>query len=168
MTREEFENNCIQVKPQDNKRPTDEEYKLIEYVYTFHPAISETEGKKQIAYLYMNFGMSIIRDMKARAELMEQKEYQIRLTKATLKKLQEQIEEIREGGDSSAKIKKLVKRAVEEHKSSVIRTNEVWMEGKVEDYWLDNSGALIIQYESGNQWRYKDLDLPFPTWTKVK
>lgn len=168
MTREEFNQKCIEAKPQDNKRPTDEEYKIIEYVYTFHPAISETEGKKQIAYLYMNFGMSIIRDMKPRAELMKKKEYQIVTTKTTLEKLQEQIAEIREGGDSGIRIRKLVKRAVEEHKSSVIRTNEVWMEGEVEDYWWDNSGALIIQYESGNQWRYKDLDLPFPTWTKVK
>lgn len=99
MTREEFENSCIKTKPQDNKRPTEEEYKLIEYVYTFHPAISEVEGKEQIATLYLNFGMSLIRDMKPRAELMEKKEKELRVAREALRKVQEEITEIRAGGE---------------------------------------------------------------------
>ena len=31
---------------------TEKEYKDIEFVYTFHPSISNTEGKTQIAQLY--------------------------------------------------------------------------------------------------------------------
>ena len=42
---------------------TDEEYEIIEIVYTFHPSISETEGKMQIANLFDNFGFRIIADM---------------------------------------------------------------------------------------------------------
>lgn len=99
MTREEFERSCIEVKPQDNKRPTESEYKLIEYVYTFHPSISEVEGKKQIAYLYLSFGMSIIQDMKPRAELMEKKESELRAAREALKKVQDEIAEIRAGGE---------------------------------------------------------------------
>ena len=34
------------------KEVSEEDYSLIDRVYTFHPAISETEGKKQIAILY--------------------------------------------------------------------------------------------------------------------
>ena len=93
MTREEFERSCIEVKPQDNKRPTESEYKLIEYVYTFHPSISEVEGKKQIAYLYLSFGM------KPRAELMEKKESELRAAREALKKVQDEIAEIRAGGE---------------------------------------------------------------------
>lgn len=99
MTREEFERSCIEVKAQDNKRPTEAEYKIIEYVYTFHPAISEVGGKNQIAYLYMNFGMSLIQDMKPRAELMEKKERELRAARATMEELQREIAEIRAGGE---------------------------------------------------------------------
>ena len=99
MTREEFENSCIKIKPQDNKRPTEAEYKLIEYVYTFHPAISEVEGKEQIATLYLNFGMSLIQDMKPRAELMEKKEKELRAAREALRRVQEEIAEIRAGGE---------------------------------------------------------------------
>lgn len=99
MTREEFENSCIKIKPQDNKHPTEAEYKLIEYVYTFHPAISEVEGKEQIATLYLDFGMSLIRDMKPRAELMEKKEKELRAAREVLRRVQEEIAEIRAGGE---------------------------------------------------------------------
>lgn len=45
--------------------PNDKEYRIIEFVYTWHPSISENtqEGKKQIASLYSEFGMRIIADM---------------------------------------------------------------------------------------------------------
>jgi hypothetical protein len=45
MTKQEF-------KSLTTREFTDKEYEAIETVYTFHPAISETEGKKQIASLY--------------------------------------------------------------------------------------------------------------------
>ena len=51
--------------PDDTRKPTDSEYKDIEYVYAFHPSIggSGHEGQEQIARLYSEFGMRIIRDM---------------------------------------------------------------------------------------------------------
>lgn len=50
---------------------TEKEYSKIEYVYTWHPCISDTEGKHQIAYLYHTFGMRIILDMMDTAEKAE-------------------------------------------------------------------------------------------------
>ena len=45
--------------------PTDEEYKKIEFVYTYHPAIAD---KGTIARLWCEFGNMIIEDMTPRAE----------------------------------------------------------------------------------------------------
>lgn len=53
------------------KPVSDEEYSTIEYVYTWYPTISETEGKAQIAKLYTDFGMPLIEDMMERAGKME-------------------------------------------------------------------------------------------------
>ena len=50
---------------------SDEEYSTIEYVYTWYPTISETDGKNQIAKLYTDFGMPLIEDMMERAGKME-------------------------------------------------------------------------------------------------
>lgn len=101
MTRTEFEHQVLEVVKEGKipPEPTDEQYKLIEYVYTFHPSISETDGKKQIAMLYVNFGMSIIQDMKPRAELMEKKEAQLRAARMALEEVQREIAEIRAGGE---------------------------------------------------------------------
>ena len=49
------------------KKINDEAYALIEFVYTFHPLISETNGKEQVAYLYNNFGIGIFKEMEAKA-----------------------------------------------------------------------------------------------------
>lgn len=45
--------------------PNDKEYRIIEFVYTWHPSISGSghEGQRQIAGLYSEFGMRIIADM---------------------------------------------------------------------------------------------------------
>ncbi len=79
-------------------RVSDEDYDVIEKVYTFHPSISETDGKNQIARLYLEYGMSIIRDMEPRAALMEKKEEELRDVQARTRQLQIEIEEIRQGG----------------------------------------------------------------------
>ena len=60
------------------KTVSDEEYGTIEYVYTYHPAISETEGKAQIARLYTDYGMTVIEDMMERAGKMEKLDGELR------------------------------------------------------------------------------------------
>jgi len=52
------------------------EYDIIQTVYQWHPAISNTDGKRQIADLYLSLGMLVIVDMLERAQkigLLEQK-----------------------------------------------------------------------------------------------
>lgn len=53
------------------KSVTDEEYKVIEAVYTWHPVINDTTGKDQMKTLYTQFGFGVIRGMLPVAEKME-------------------------------------------------------------------------------------------------
>lgn len=103
MTREEFETNLKAIQAQGcmlcMPMPTEQEYRLIEHVYTFHPSISETEGKQQVAYLYENFGKSIFRDMEARADFMRVKEGELQKAKAEVERIQKQMKEVKAGGD---------------------------------------------------------------------
>nr|DAP06899.1 MAG TPA: hypothetical protein [Caudoviricetes sp.] len=103
MTREEFETNLKEIQAQGcmlcMPMPTEQEYKAIEYVYTFHPSISETEGKKQVAYLYENFGMSIFKDMEARADYMRVKEWELQKAIAEVERIRKQMEKVKAGGE---------------------------------------------------------------------
>ena len=38
---------------------SDEDYKLIEFVYQFHPVIRNVSGKDEVAELYKSFGMAL-------------------------------------------------------------------------------------------------------------
>lgn len=46
---------------------SDDEYRIIETVYQWHPKISNTGGKQEVAGLYKGFGMTIFHDMLSRA-----------------------------------------------------------------------------------------------------
>lgn len=77
---------------------SDEDYSVIEFVYTWHPSISETEGKREIAELYCKFGMRIIQDMfctannhKNLVEIYERKLKEV-------EQIKEQIDALKEGG----------------------------------------------------------------------
>jgi hypothetical protein len=50
-------------------QPTDEEWEIIQKVYTFHPAIPDVNGKKIIAGMFKLGGMGIITDMLPAADL---------------------------------------------------------------------------------------------------
>jgi hypothetical protein len=69
----------------------DEEYDTIEYVYTWYPAISEIDGKAQIAKLYTDFGMPIIEDMVGRAGKMEKAERDLQLFRKELGVAQDRV-----------------------------------------------------------------------------
>lgn len=88
MTKQEFKNLT-------NREFTDKEYEAIETVYTFHPAISETEGKKQIASLYDTFGFRIIADMLPTAIKAKEYEELIAMKKHELEELQEEFRKLK-------------------------------------------------------------------------
>lgn len=91
MLREEF-NELISKKLFDGKPFDigDEEYKVIETVYCFHPSISDTDGKKQVADLYANFGFVIFLDMLPRAKVIENIYYERMKIEQSLKELEEE------------------------------------------------------------------------------
>ena len=66
MTKEEF----LQAAGIEHIGETD--YNVIEFVYTYHPSISNGDGKKQIAAIYnLPGGMRIIKDMLSTAQNAE-------------------------------------------------------------------------------------------------
>lgn len=64
MQKQEFEERIGETVSQ-------KDYSVIEMVYTWHPSISETQGKDEIATLYKQFGMTIINQMLETAAIMQ-------------------------------------------------------------------------------------------------
>ncbi len=78
------------------KEVTVEEYEVIEEVYNFHPAISETEGKEEIVALYRLGGMGLMREMQPAAWKMENLERQARELLTGLNTVRAEQEKIRQ------------------------------------------------------------------------
>ena len=70
---------------------SEEDYKVIEKVYTFHPAM---KYKQDIADIYTRFGMTVIHDMLPRAEKVEELERMIYLKQMDIVDLKKQIDEL--------------------------------------------------------------------------
>lgn len=98
MTREEFTQKYEEIT---GKEPniTESDYQLIEFVYTFHPSIGAVEGKKQIAYIYSQFGMALIKDMLPRAKEMEKLESEWRTAQAKVEAIARKIQDVKYGYD---------------------------------------------------------------------
>lgn len=98
MTISEFESILNRCKsPEDRKKVTTKEYLLIEKVYTFHPSISETHGKVQVADLYDEFGIRIFKDMLPTAEKAQALEEDIHAIKQELSNLLDQYQDLKKG-----------------------------------------------------------------------
>lgn len=70
------------------------DYDIIEHVYTWHPTISNIDGKEQIAMLYKMGGMCLIKDMQPTAKLMEELDAEKRKVERKLKEIQKKIEDV--------------------------------------------------------------------------
>ena len=90
MTKQEFEERI-------GGTVSASQYDLIEEVYTFHPSISNTNGKDEIATIYKMFGMRLIYDMLPTAR--EAKRLDIEIQKATglLSQLTSELRELKKG-----------------------------------------------------------------------
>ncbi len=93
MMKHEFEERL-------GKPVTEKEYKDIEFVYTFHPSVSNTEGKTQIAELYKIGGMRLIRDMIPTAKKAQILDEKIITVNTDLMKLKHQFEMLANGEES--------------------------------------------------------------------
>ena len=90
MTKQEFASRT--------SRPfTEEDYKIVEKVYTFHPCIDSDRGKDQIASLHETFGMRVILDMLPTAEKAEELENKIIATKHELEALTAALFDLKSG-----------------------------------------------------------------------
>lgn len=77
MLKSEFESHIGMIR-----KPTDEEYSVINMVYSYHPCFAICSGKERIARLYSEYGMRIILDMQETAKRIQE----IRERKAELQK----------------------------------------------------------------------------------
>ena len=93
MMKHEFEERL-------GKPVTESEYKDIEFVYTFHPSVSNTGGKTQIAELYKIGGIRLIRDMIPTAKKAQILEEKIITANTDLMKLKRQSEMLANGEES--------------------------------------------------------------------
>lgn len=63
MQKQEFEERI-------ERTVTDEQYKVIEEVYMWHPSIRNTSGKDEVAELYKSFGMTCFQEQRKPMSLM--------------------------------------------------------------------------------------------------
>lgn len=92
MNRTEFENNVANYATQHGsdvfnpKELSNDDYKIIAYVYTWYPTIDNVNGKEQVAMLYCEFGIRIFHDMYATAKKAEALDVKMRKAKAQYEK----------------------------------------------------------------------------------
>lgn len=77
---------------------SDQNYEIIETVYTWHPAINEVVGKDQIATLYETGGMPLIKSMLEAANIMMDLDKERQQARRRLEKINNRIEAV-VGGD---------------------------------------------------------------------
>ena len=73
---------------------TENDYNVIEMVYTWYPVISNVSGKEEVAELYKSFGMPIFYDMVPRAEIACDLDKQLRKAKGEVASIKQEIEEL--------------------------------------------------------------------------
>ena len=84
MQKQEFEERI-------ERTVTDEQYKVIEEVYMWHPSILNTSGKDEVAELYKSFGMTIFHDMLPRAKKAHELDELLRNAQREVQRIQEEI-----------------------------------------------------------------------------
>lgn len=76
---------------------SDQNYEIIETVYTWHPAINEVGGKDQIATLYETGGMSLIKSMLEAANIMMDLDKERRQAMRRMEEIRRRIETVASG-----------------------------------------------------------------------
>lgn len=73
------------------------DYDIVEFVYTWHPSISETNGKQQIVDLYKNGGMLVIKGMVEAATYMKKLDEERRELEAKMSIIKERTASVNSG-----------------------------------------------------------------------
>ena len=88
MTKQEFENLI-------ESPVSGEDWKLIEFVYMWHPNIGNVTGKQQMAELYKAGGVEIFKDMRRAASIHKDYEDKVADLRRQIFRLESEIEEVR-------------------------------------------------------------------------
>lgn len=72
------------------ERISSDDYRIIETVYNYHPALNEFCAKQRIADIYQTYGMGLILDMYPTAVQMRNYEQKIDLLRSQLRELEEE------------------------------------------------------------------------------
>lgn len=94
MTKQEFVEFLRRIPGHEMAEISQEEYTRIEYVYMFHPAIPDVGGKDVIAHIYAYGGMTVIKDMYARAKKADEAEQKIRAIKKDIAGMEKMIADL--------------------------------------------------------------------------
>ena len=89
MMKSEFIEILREISP-TRKDPTDEEYKEIEFVYTYHPSIG---NKECIVKLWADFGQKIIEDMIPRSRRVQEAEINVEAKKQRVREANKMLEQ---------------------------------------------------------------------------
>ena len=103
MMKHEFEERI-------GREVTEKEYKVIEQVYTWHPAIDNCKGKEQIAAIFLAGGMAVIQDMVETAEMAKKIYYERHELEAKINALKERSDRLASGDKTFEKCRKAVER----------------------------------------------------------
>ena len=76
---------------------SDQNYEIIETVYTWHPAINGVGGKDQIATLYETGGMPLIKSMLEAANIMMDLDKERRQAMRRMEEIRRRIETVASG-----------------------------------------------------------------------
>ena len=94
MMREEFLRELRAIPGHEQESISAEDYALVEYVYTWHPAILDVGGKRTIAHLYAVGGLLVMRDMLPRAQKAETADRQARTIRHNIGLMEEELQKI--------------------------------------------------------------------------
>ncbi len=88
MLKREFEERI-------GREVSDKEYEIINFVYTFHPCISDTDGKAQVVAIYLACGIAPFRCMTQEAQKAKELEEAIRVSSESLVSLKRDYEALK-------------------------------------------------------------------------
>ena len=122
MTKQEFEQRIgTQISRQD--------YNVVEKVYMWHPLIPNACGKDKIAELYKLGGMTLMQDMFARAQQIEQKDSDLRREYAKLREKRDEIRaESQKLGEQITELFEKRKQLYREDEEIITHMNEIQAE----------------------------------------
>lgn len=87
MQKREFEERI-------ESKVTDEQYKIIEAVYMWHPSVRNTSGEDEVAELFKSFGMTIFHDMLPRAKKAQELDEKLWVAQREVDRIVEEIKEL--------------------------------------------------------------------------